>query len=370
MVPATATLWVSVARGVDSTGDGSFATPYKSIAKAITEMTGPTTIYVEAGFYDRNFGWKTTSPQHNCNVIGVGGPVVSSQQWEGGAWTLTTNGTYQAARSAAGGVIDRTDITAFGTARQLKKVATQALCEAEARTWATNGTNVWVHTFDGRSPDANVAVMIDQVNGYMAHDKKVFCRGIEFEGGSFGFSFLTTALTAAAGIVCTNCKFTYARVNGWSALGIKNVILHKCQAFGNLADGLNYHKGSNNISPYAVEIDCTSYANGDPTDTADNDNGSTTHGDCRILRVGTVVDGTHGPGIVDIDQAQSWNIGCFAGASAASNVPSQNTGFQALGTASMWLDGCVSAGSANRASIGSTAQMFARRSDVGAVPAY
>lgn len=371
MVPTTSVLWSSVSRGNDTTGNGTFATPYKSINKAISMMTGATTIYVEAGIYDRNNCWKATSPQHDCNVIAVGGPVVSSMRWEGGSWTLTTSGTYSTARSTASLVVDKADIDSYGVARRLKKVASQALCEAEVRTWATDGTTVWVHTFDGRSPDANVLVMIDLANGYMAHDKKVFCRGIEFEGGlSGGFAQSSAALTVNTTVVFESCKFSFSKVNGLSAVGAGLCISSNCMAFGNLADGYNYHRGANLVDVKAIEINCTAFSNGDPTDASDNDNGSTAHESCRVVRVGTLVDGTQGPQFADIDASMSWNIGCIAGASSASNLTSQNVGFQAMGTAQVWLDGCTSTGSLAQTSAGPSAQILTRSGSIAGLPVY
>lgn len=346
MVPAVASLWVSLSRGSDTTGDGSYATPYKSIWKAISVMSAATTIYVEAGIYDRNYSWKGQAPQYPVNVIGVGGEVVSSMRWEGGAWTLTTNGTYQATRSLTAVVADENDVDEDGLVIRFTKVTSQAICEATPRSWYSDGPNLWVHTFDGRQPDAKVLVMIDSANAYTNTAVNVFVRGIILEGGLSGFTTGSTNPTAATRCVFDRVTYRYSKQTGASNVGIALVINHRCAAYGNGYDGFGYTIGVNTISPKALEIDCVSFANGDPDDDNDNDNASTSHNNCRVVRIGTIGKRTRGPIFADVDTAKSWNINCGSRDSLAAHRPtSQSAGFQALGTATQWMDGCLHRGS-------------------------
>lgn len=344
MIPATATMWVSLSRGSDTTGDGSFSKPYKSIWKAISVMSAATTIYVEAGIYDRNYCWKAQAPQHPCNVIAVGGEVVSSLRWEGGSWTLSATGTYQATRSITSVVIDEADVDSDGLPARLRKVSSQAICEATPRSWYSDGTTLWVHTFNDRAPDASVLVMLDQANGYSNTAVSVFCRGIVFEGGISGFANGSTNPTASTRYVFDRCTFRYAKQTGGSFVGAGLVINHRCASYGNLFDGFGYTIGVNTISPRALEIDCIAYGNGDPSDLTDNDNASTSHNDCRVVRVNTIGKRTYGPIFADIDAAMSWNVGCGSRDSLATNVAIQAAGFQAVGTAKQWMDSCVHRG--------------------------
>lgn len=71
MSVTSASLWVATT-GNDSTGDGTFASPYQSVGKAIDMMSGPTTIYLMAGVFNRLRTWADKSPAYNCNVIASG----------------------------------------------------------------------------------------------------------------------------------------------------------------------------------------------------------------------------------------------------------------------------------------------------------
>lgn len=360
MVPAVTSLWVSLSRGSDTTGDGSFATPYKSIWKAISVMSAATTIYVEAGIYDRNYCWKAQAPQYACNIVAVGGEVVSSLRWEGGSWALTKNGTYQATRSITAVVIDESDVDVDGLGARLTKVVSQAVCEATPRSWYSDGTTLWVHTFDGRSPDSSVLVMLDQANGYSNTSVSVFSRGIIFEGGISGFANGSTNPTATTRYVFDRCTYRYGKQTGGSFVGVGVVINHRCASYGNLFDGFGYTMGVNNISPKALEIDCVAYGNGDPLDTTDNDNASTSHNNCRVVRVNTIGRRTRGPIFADIDTARSWNIGCGSRDSLAATGAIQSAGFQALGTAKQWMDSCIHRGTGASTYKASGAEQYQR----------
>lgn len=371
MAPAVATLWVSLARGNDTTGTGSFATPYKTIARAITAMTAATTVYIEAGVYDRMNGFKGAVIQHPCNFIAVGGSVVSSARWEGGTWTLTSNGTYSAARSVVKNVVDDADKSDHGVGKRLKQVASQALCEAEHSTWATNGTTVWVHTFNGRAPDSSVLVMLDVANFRLSTDAHVYCRGIELQGGSEGAVRTdTTSMTAASKVIFDKCKMTHSVGNGLSATGIGLVVSNQCMAYGNLSDAFNYHQGSNGVHTKAIEINCTALACGDFASTQDSFNASTAHETCSVVRIGTVGIATKGPIIADVGGAKSWNISCVAKNSTAVINDNSKSGFYATGTAVMFLDGCAASGQLNDVYTDSTAQILVRNSGLTGTGTY
>mgnify|MGYP000947193412 CR=1 FL=1 len=369
IVPTTATFWVDV-NGNDSTGNGAYATPYRSVGKAIESMAGPTTIYVRAGIYDRNRTWGDKSPAHDCNIIAIGGPVVTSARWENnGPYTLTTNNTYEFSRSTVCSVVDRKIINARGTAQVLKKVATQALCEAEAGTWATNGTLCWVHLSDERVPDALVTPLLSVTQGYMTNPVRIFVRGIAIEGGSYGcFRTENALLTENARAVFDRCEFLYAAsnigdgmVNGVALSGLPLAIFHKCRASGNAADGFNYHRGAtNNLPTRVIEIDCVSMDNGRTDDGINNDNASTLHGDCRGVRIRTYGAGCVGPTFIDIDDSRSWNIDCQDDGSVSTGANS-NAGYYVSHNAVQWLDHCQSRGSNNPVFVsGSSAQQFQR----------
>lgn len=379
MVPTTAEMWVDVATGNDTSGTGTSAAPYKSIDKALASTSADTTIYVRAGTYNRNDCWKARSPAHNVNVIAVGGEVISSTRWEGSAYTLTTANTYAptTARSLCASVVDLSKTGPDGVPVPMTKLASQAAVEAhdggEYGVFFSNGTNFWVKTFDRRAPDANIIALLDIGNGRLSADRKIYVRGITFEGGGAGaFSNVDGTMAAAARQVFDQCVFRWSSAqdtavgNGLTVVGCALTICHACVAYGNRADGFNYHKGATNtIDARFVEIDCVSFGNG-LADGAGNDNATTAHEDARGVRLRTVAKGSHGPLYADINTSKTWNIDCVSLGSAGDPATYSTTGFLTLDTAVQYLDGCyheLAPGMVGTAAYtGATAAQYARNS--------
>ncbi|MFA5387907.1 MAG: DUF1565 domain-containing protein, partial [Candidatus Paceibacterota bacterium] len=253
MVPTTAELWVDVATGNDSTGTGTSAAPFKTIDKALATTSADTTIYVVAGIYNRIDSWRGRTPTHNVNVIAVGGDVICSARWELSAYSLTTANTYTptTARSLCAAAVDFSKNGPDGVPVMMTRLESQAAVEesdgGEYGVFYTNGTSFWLKTFDGRAPDSDVVALLDVPNGRLSTAKKLYCRGIIFEGGGAGaFSNATGTLSAASRQVFDGCTFRYAAAvsvadgNGLTVLGCPLTISRGCVAYGNQADGFNY----------------------------------------------------------------------------------------------------------------------------------
>ncbi len=346
--PWVSAIWVSISRGNDTTGDGTVGNPYKSIKKGLQSVAADyTNVLVEAGFYDRLNCWAGITPAYHINVYAVGGPVVSSVAWEGGAWTETSagSGTWRASRSSFGRAIDKTLNDENGVAIPVNVVASQVACEALPHSVYADRTYIYMHPHDGRTPqgDANIVILMGITNCAFSVDKRYYIRGVEFQGGLNGsIATLSSSIGANARLVIDNCSLTYSQINGIGANGVPLVISRQCIAYGNLADGFNYHQGSNAIDTKAVEIDCIAYSNGDPADSAMNDNLSTAHENCRVMRVRTIGRGGYGPSFADVGTSRSWNIGCGPVGTKATgaNAASQAVAFQALDTAVQYLEDC------------------------------
>jgi len=114
-----------------------------------------------------------------------------------------------------------------------------------------------------------------------------------------------------------------------------------CRASRNFNDGFNYHALSG-IDPHFVEIDCI----GSENFAIGTGNGSTSHEAVKGIRINCHYYGNYGPGVADVNDAQTFNVGC----TSRFNGPTGNAnagGFQVSGQdkpgagARMWLDGCV-----------------------------
>jgi hypothetical protein len=348
----TAELWASPT-GNDTTGDGTQGLPYRSIKKALQQAAllpdSGIRVRVVAGTYDFNNCWGGITPDKHLVVTAEGGEVVSSTR-ASVTWTLQGDGTYRCSRTNAVQVYDTTHLNARGKGRRLAKVADQATCAATADSWYTDATFVYVHTFDNRVPTNNdLIVLLGTSNGTQTVAKTYYVSGVVFEGGNANGPFNTPSTGAGGSLVFDGCTFRYGNAtgsaaNGLTIYGVASVISVNCLAHDNALDGFNYHQGSSNlVSPKVVEVNCASYDNGSTADAVNNDNGSTSHEDCRVLRVNTIAAGNIGPQIVDVDTVKSWNLGCNASASGSTDATGTTNAAYYSGSASaaMFLDRCT-----------------------------
>lgn len=363
----TASLYVAPT-GNDTTGTGSQVAPFRTIRKGLQAAAAladaGVNLYITAGIYDRNNHWNGTACDKNLNVYAVGGPVVSSCRFEALTWTLHAAGVYRATRSTVATVWDEAFADSNGMAQKLEKKALLADCVSTASTWHTDGTTLYVHTQDGRSPDSSVLVMASVANAVFAHNKTWYMEGVVFEGGSGNpFGCTSSTIGASASLIFVDCVSRYSGLtfNGFAITGVPLTIFYGCDAFGNDADGFNYHLGSNAIDPKAIEINCRGYSNG-AVDGVNNDNGSTGHENSRMIRVMGEYFANVGPQVADINTVQSWNMGCNAHDSASTASDASDTGFRVTNTAAMWLDGCLTSGQTNAAVTDGTSNIMHRNS--------
>lgn len=376
----TNTIWVSASRGNDTTGNGSYATPYAGFKKALTTIgTGvATTINVEGGYYHRGTGPNGTSADADINVF-AWGDVVFSAAYEALTWSAhTVPGVYKTTRSTVAAVRDCTRIGSFGEEQELTNVPTLTLCEATPNSWYSDGTTLYVHRNDGVMPTngafiSNTKVFAELDNGWISGvasgtKRRHVYSGIIFEGGRDGaYRSSGTLASAACEVIFDRCTFRYAACapgnegtrapNGLSNVGLALCISHKCVAYANRADGFNHHLGPANAKdPRFVEIDCLSYGNG-WNNGVENFNGFTSHEAARGLRVNCVAWWNIGPEFADIDNSASWNIGCKSLGTRATVQASQTSGFQSLASANQYNHDCIATGSANARYVGGGASM-------------
>ena len=353
MPATTATMYVNHTSGSDTTGDGSAATPYKSLDKAISVLAAATTIYVAGGSSDRNTCWKGRSPAYDVCVLGTEEGVVSSTKWEGGSVTDMGGGARKITRSLVAGIVDEKLKNDSGFGSRLLKVATEAevLASAGGVYWTDNTSCTW-KTQDGRAFDSDLKILLDIANGRLSTDKKVYVRGVSFEGGGAGaFSTVDGTISTNARLVLDSLDLRYAGavdVEGGNALtivGLPLAISSNVRAYGNQADGFNYHKGAtNSIEARFVELGCMALGNGSTANSNNNDNATTAHDDSRGVRLRTVGASSVGPVFADINTSKTWNIQCVSMGSTGALGVYSTAGFFSLDTATQWLDECVHSG--------------------------
>lgn len=320
-LPATTSVWLSLT-GNDTSGDGSEEKPFRTFAKVTSHCDSlndsTINVFVKAGIYERIGTWRS-SPTKDLNVIAVGGEVVFSTKYEALTWTQHSVGVYKATRSGIGRLIDENQLNQYGVALDLMAVDSIILCETTPNSYFIEGTTLYVHRQDATAPDTRLKIISNLTGTTLKPNQKYFIKGVIFEGGLSGSIYAPMAYS----VVMVNCKNTYSLDNGFRISGCNNSLAVNCEVYGNIQDGFNYHADTNGISPYATEINCKSYCNG----LADNnDNGSTAHEDCRVLRVNCEYYDNKGPNLVDVGTVRSWNI----------NVKSENSRGEGLSQAEFY----------------------------------
>lgn len=175
---------------------------------------------------------------------------------------------------------------------------------------------------------------------------RYFFQNIEFWGGDFAFQLNGPEgeSSSTAHVAFENCDFAFAYADGvsiWNGRG--GAWFKNCRAFRNGRDGFNYHDNGPANRTLAIEDGCISLGNG-LNGATDTHQGSTNHDNGRVIRINGLYGAGRGGDIVDINDSQSWNIGCAALGSRAVSQNSNN-GWETQGSAQMWLDDCTSYGS-------------------------
>tara|TARA_R100000951_G_scaffold63860_3_gene53635 strand:- start:8636 stop:9943 length:1308 start_codon:yes stop_codon:yes gene_type:complete len=304
----------------------------------------PYEIRVAEGTYHRNRDW-TSTPTQDCNIIGEGSGAVLSAQEDGLSFTLTSSNTYTTNRSNVASVYDHDYIDGFGNAKRLKKVTSQAECEATAGTWAQVGSALYIHAHD----DRNLATSYGGMKAYLkvnspkiSDDVHVYLENLHMEG------FQTTCFEARNNgsgqtpelyMNTVSLKYCY-NGNGMSLNGVSLYVGQNIVTGENWLDGLNYHSRAG-VVPIVYEIGVRHYNNGRSGES--NTNGTTIHDGSAAIRVDVFSTGA-GRAVHDVSNgSQSWNVDVRVGDSNTS-VAEKGAAF-ANGTTSgdtslMQLDYC------------------------------
>lgn len=376
------TYYVDPVSGSNSNDGLTEATPVRDIPNVFLKENAsglsPRSVVIlgKPGDYNRNACWGETVnlPNYDVTLKPWGEGRIS--MWygtNGTSFSAGASGTYTATHSVLSTVVDKAHKNQYGDYLVLKKVSTQAACEAEEGTYYWNsGTNALVvHLLAGRAPDTDLWLMLSAGQfGSTTASYSIYCENVDFFGGADSCYF--RAQTAAYDIdVClVNCRARYGSGNGFNTFGARQFISVDCEASYTTSDGFNYHSETElprTRETLAIEINCRAFENGSPNTSPDsNDNASTGHDNCRILRYGTVGYATHGPVITDVNDCQSYNFYVRAGKSRAtadngdfvfSSVSSVGDGCKA------WLDYCESMGGSDfSVMLGSTAEAWHRGS--------
>lgn len=313
MIASNATYYISAA---GSGGAGTnWTTAFTNFQQAVDSITATSpTIYVADGVYPE---FVHTNSARTINYIATNRAVITPKL-AAGPWTATNGFFVAQSKGSPWHVVDVAATNSHGIA-QMKNASSLSNCAAKAGTYWIAGSNVFVHTFDGRAPDASVIVNSEAWPAVLGWNSYYF-ENITFAGGK-GVCTDNNGVKQGPTTVSlcrhgfSNCSFIQARqgdavVNGGNGLnykGLWEVYLLDCMAAGNELDGFNYHLGGSTESPRVVEVNCRGVNNGWMG--FGSNQGSTTHDNCAGIRVGGYYANNGKQDIADANNAYSCNIG-------------------------------------------------------------
>ena len=379
-IPAVTNIWyVDPVNGVDGTGAvNNRALPLKNLSTALakTDVDQIRIINLTGDYFVRTTGsWNNVQPSRSLSVVPESGRLVSINAGSATLPTWAVNGTYSNVYSAmitsanATGVTDLIVRTAHPGSyaltnkaaevlanvakpfRVLKKVSSLAAVTAEAGTWYHDGTQLHVRAHDDRNlvGDTFMQPTANTNNGRFTStvaNLSIYVQGVDFVGGRpFYATVVEASAVSGCSLIFNDCTFQGGGVaNGLAIEFNLTAYLYRCGAFYNFNDGFNYHcptapaAGGATTSPSAIEIECLAYGNGTTGSSAVSDNASTAHEYSNVIRLNCVYPDSSDRVMVDIDNVNSWALGCIVGQAVTVAAGKENVA--ALNNARMWLDSC------------------------------
>mgnify|MGYP002711915051 CR=1 FL=1 len=326
------TYFVDADNGSDSNNGLSKEQPFLTISAAYSKMNDNDTLMIAEGNYFRslpsymNKSINLIGETNNVNIIMADEP----------SWTKESeyNNIYSFTRSSTDSVISLSDGSI------LDKVESVLDVEAKKGTWYTDGTKVYINTYDKVENYVPLIASYNFRSNSLSSD--IYLENLNFFGGK---SCVHLELSASNNAYFNKCSFNNAGYyNGLTIIGGNNVVSNNCTAAYNGLDGFNYHISSAGIKPFVIEIDCKAFMNGTDKGTAGfkSNNGSTIHDGLKCIRVNGIYARNDGGNVADVGEGtESWNLGCTAFESY------QGKDFQTSSGGMMFLDNCVAYGSEN-----------------------
>jgi hypothetical protein len=359
--PSGSPIWVSTS-GDDSSGNGSEALPYRSIARAGQDGS---IIHIKSGFYadtHGDFEMGVTADTALIAVDGAGSVTITSSP-DTLVWTLESGNVYRA--SVATSINDVIDLTHTRSGEyQLDGTSEVPLpydeyssitdVQNNAGSFYHDGSTLYVRTHDNRTPDSDVKPLWAKSiwsSSNVTHD--VYLEGIEFWGQD-ALRINGDTSGNSARVVAVDCGFRFSPYGGNARCdAIADVRFIRCAVSDSNEDGFSYTNTSSGFSQNVLELNCSAYRCGRISDGDFNNNCSTSHNTCNVIRIGGTYDTSQGPVIADVSGSQAICYGVTARNANSSNgdahVSDASFSSGTYGTngeiSKLWLYGCTASGS-------------------------
>lgn len=229
-------------------------------------------------------------------------------------WTLESGNVYRTTRSSTAFVVDITNRDPFtGNIKQMKKVNSLSECEENPGSYFIDGTTVYIHTFDSRPADGNLALVLtlQAYNLYFSlTNSTLFIENLEF----FANRGLLVNGDIGSTLIINKTDFgENTFTNGLSVNNVGKVYNFNSSAHDTLTDGFNYHYANiplvDRRNCFVFEYDCFGYNTGNQEGGSGN-NFTTAHEGISTLRVGDFGEKSQGVVCADVNACYSVLIDC------------------------------------------------------------
>ena len=305
--------------------DNAFKTPEHA-----SNQSGSKTIYIAGATRDYSrLESIVGNVNSDVNIIGVdrgNGFPVMTMFFENLTWS-SDGDSWKATRSAMSGgrIFDATNLDDDGSYIELTLVSSEADVKSTPNSWYTDGSSVWVRTYDSRDVSANPdsLKLAWNANSFENNgDYVTYLENIKFHGGNWVVRIRNVSSSDRPELYAKNCEFSYCVTdNGLDLNGMHEVFLENCTASKNELDGFNHSERLSYIGR-ATELNCNAYSNG--ATSASSNNGSTMHDGGSILRINGNYRNNEGPNLHDVDDGTlSFNLNCRSQNSRAASSTSK-----------------------------------------------
>lgn len=329
--------------GSDAAAGTSWATALATVAAA-SQKSNVDVIFVSYGNYFAGQHIGTYVGTRSISIQGVGGPVnfISGPVANTSpTWNATgTTGVYKQGNTDTflTGVVALDYNDSAGNPLTLLPAADVAGVGTTPGSWFRSATELFISLPNFDVPTSNIYYYQSSPMRVTGGDKKFHHANINYIGGNAGaFSVRGgngNTIVYGENIGCCG----QLTGDGWQMKNMGLSIAYRVRCSRNGNDGFNYHgpDGVGTLDPHFIEIDCI----GNESRAAGTGNGSTSHEFVRGIRLNSHYHGNAGPGIADVNDAQTYNVGVTSRENATYGAVASSDLTAAAGV-QMWLDGCV-----------------------------